>query len=107
MCVHVCCVQNRSKALKILGAKLYDLKRKEAELAQRKDRKEQVGSGERHERIRTYHYMQDRVTDHRLGVTVHGVTGFMGGEEELANMTQQLQAEAEARAISKLFTTCK
>ena len=99
-------MKNRSKALKILGAKLYELKRKEAELAQRKDRKEQVGSGERHERIRTYHYMQDRVTDHRLGVTVHGVTGFMEGEDELTNMTQQLQAENEAKAISKLLTTC-
>ena len=65
----------------------------------------QVGSGERHERIRTYHYLQDRVTDHRLGVSVHGTANFMEGGEELASLMEQLQAQQEARAISTLLNS--
>lgn len=97
-------LQNRSKALKILRARLYERKRQEAESAQRKERKEQIGSGERHERIRTYHFLQDRVTDHRLGVTIHGTEDFLQGGEELESLVQQLQAAAEAKAISKLLS---
>lgn len=80
------------------------MKRSEAELARRKERKEQVGTGERHERIRTYHYLQDRVTDHRLNTSVHGVGVFLEGEDHLADMIEQLQAKDETRAISKLLT---
>lgn len=95
--------QNRSKALQILRARLYELNRHKAELAMRKDRKQQIGSGERHERIRTYQFLQDRVTDHRIGVSVHGVEKFMEGQEGLDGIVQQLQAKEEASAISKLL----
>lgn len=94
--------QNRSKALKILRARLYELKRQKAELATRKERKQQIGSGERHERIRTYHFLQDRMTDHRLGVSIHGIEEFMEGRESLASVIEQLQAAEEARAMSSL-----
>jgi peptide chain release factor 1 len=80
------------------------MKRNEVELARRKDRKEQVGSGERHERIRTYHYLQDRVTDHRLNVSMHGIEGFLEGREDLDHMIQLLQEKDQAKAI-KLLTT--
>ena len=79
------------------------MKRKEADLAVRKERKQQIGSGERHERIRTYHFLQDRVTDHRLGVSIHSVEEFMEGREPLEGVIAQLQAAAEARAISMLL----
>ncbi len=98
-------VQNRSKALKILRARLYERKREESESAQRKERKEQIGSGERHERIRTYHFLQDRVTDHRLGVTIHGAEDFLQRGEELASLVEQLQAADEAKAISRLLAS--
>lgn len=88
-----------------MRAKLYEVKRDEAELARRKDRKEQVGSGERHERIRTYHYLQDRVTDHRLNVSIHGVEGFLEGREDLDHIIELLQAKDQARAIKLLATT--
>lgn len=90
-----------------MRAKLYEIKRNEAEIERRRERKEQVGSGERHERIRTYHYLQDRVTDHRLNVSVHGIEGFLEGEQQLENLMEQLQVNSEARAISKLLTTHK
>ncbi len=93
--------------MKILRARLYEMKRSKAELAQRRERKEQIGSGERHERIRTYHYLQDRVTDHRVNVSMHGVEGFLEGNEEVENIMQLLQAEEQASAISKLLASHK
>jgi len=103
---HNCLIQhqNRSKALKILRAKLYEMKRTEAEMVRRKERKEQVGSGERHERIRTYHYLQDRVTDHRVNISIHGIEGFLEGKDGLASIIEQLQAHEEATAISNLLS---
>lgn len=77
----------------------------EHDSAQRRERKEQIGSGERHERIRTYHFLQDRVTDHRIGVTIHGTEDFLQGGEELASLVEQLQAAEEARAINTLLTS--
>ena len=97
--------QNRSKALKILRARLYHLKRSDALRAERQDRKQQIGSGDRHEKVRTYNFLQDRVTDHRIGVTLHGVERFMEGEAELAGLVEQLQAQEETRAISTLLST--
>ena len=71
----------------------------------RKERKQQIGSGERHERIRTYHFLQDRMTDHRLGVSIHGIEEFMEGREHLQSIMEQLQAAEEARAISTLLAS--
>lgn len=99
----ICLFQNRSRALKILRARLFEKKREEAELSQRKERKQQIGSGERHERIRTYQYLQDRVTDHRVGASVHGVEEFLQGREGLVSIVEQLQAEEEARTITRLL----
>ena len=89
--------------MKILRARLYELKRHEAEQARRRERKQQIGTGERHERIRTYQFLQDRVTDHRLGVNLHGLEAFMEGREALESIIEQLQAAEHARAISTLL----
>jgi len=74
--------QNREKAMRILKAKLLeqDRRSKEAEIA--KNRKQQVGTGERSEKIRTYNYPQSRITDHRIGLTVHNLEFVLEGELE-------------------------
>ena len=72
--------RNRAKAMKILRARLYDLKarQQQEELASR--RRAQVGSGERSERIRTYNFPQNRVTDHRIGLTIHRLSHVLEGD---------------------------
>ena len=64
---------------------------------------EQLGSGQRHEKIRTYNFPQDRVTDHRVGVSVAGIRQFMEGESGMDTMLDQLQAQEEARNITRLI----
>ncbi|KAI3990202.1 hypothetical protein MKX01_029180 [Papaver californicum] len=71
---------NRAKALKVLCAKLYEIERLRARMSRSKLRMEQIGSGDRSERIRTYNFPQGRVTDHRVGVTHHSINDMMQGE---------------------------
>jgi peptide chain release factor 1 len=73
-------LKNKEKALKILKARLYEKAEQERNAAISADRKSQVGSGDRSERIRTYNYPQGRVTDHRIGVTVYKLDAFLDGE---------------------------
>ncbi len=72
--------KNRDKALKILKAKLYDIKLSEQNDKIASERKSQIGTGDRSERIRTYNYPQSRITDHRIGVTVHSLEAFLNGD---------------------------
>ncbi len=73
-------LQNKEKALKILYTKLYDIKRREMENAIATERRNQVGSGDRSEKIRTYNYPQSRVTDHRINKTIFNLTAFLNGD---------------------------
>jgi peptide chain release factor 1 len=73
-------LQNKEKALKILYTKLYDMKRREMENAIATERRNQVGSGDRSEKIRTYNYPQSRVTDHRINKTIFNLTAFLNGD---------------------------
>jgi peptide chain release factor 1 len=88
--------KNKSKALKILRARLLDkaISEQQSEISQA--RKGQVGSGDRSERIRTYNFPQGRVTDHRIGLTIHNLEGVLLGDlDEIINeLTTHSQAES-------------
>ena len=71
--------KNRDKALKMLKTKLYDMKMTEQNEKIASDRRSQVGTGDRSERIRTYNYPQGRVTDHRIGLTLFSLENFLNG----------------------------
>lgn len=73
-------LRNKEKAMKLLMAKLYDLKMQEQIDKNSKDRASQIGTGDRSERIRTYNYPQGRVTDHRIGLTLHKIDSINDGE---------------------------
>ncbi|MFN8187947.1 MAG: peptide chain release factor 1 [Gaiellales bacterium] len=89
--------QNREKALRVLRARLYEreLERQRAELSQA--RRAQIGTGERSEKIRTYNYPENRVTDHRIKLTVHRLDQVLEGE--LDEFTEALAAEDRRRAL--------
>lgn len=74
--------KNKDKALKLLRSKLYDMKQAEQSEKIASERKSQVGTGDRSERIRTYNYPQSRVSDHRIGLTLHSLEGFLNGDIE-------------------------
>ncbi len=73
-------LKNREKALKILSSRLLDKKRKEKQEKESSMRKEMVGTGERSEKIRTYNFPQDRITDHRIKKSWHGLSKILGGD---------------------------
>jgi len=72
--------KNRARAMALLRAKLYDAERSRADAARAAERKDQVGSGDRSERIRTYNFPQGRVTDHRINLTLYKLPQVIGGE---------------------------
>lgn len=90
--------KNKAKALKVLRARLADLARREAEARERDSRRAMVGSAERSERIRTYNYPQNRVSDHRIGLTLYRLEAIMEGEME--ELISSVQAAFAARALS-------
>ncbi|MGL4547391.1 peptide chain release factor 1 [Eubacterium aggregans] len=73
-------LKNKEKAMKVLKARLYEIEMQKQQSEIAKDRKSQVGTGDRSERIRTYNFPQGRVTDHRIGMTVHQLDAFLDGE---------------------------
>lgn len=73
-------LKNKEKAMKVLRARLLDRARLEQAAEEAADRKSQVGSGDRSERIRTYNFPQGRVTDHRIGLTLHKIDAILNGE---------------------------
>jgi len=93
--------KNREKAMKILRARLYDLEREKLQSERSSDRKEQVGSGDRSERIRTYNFPQGRVTDHRIGLTLHKLDQILAGEG-LTEVVESLIAEDQAMKLSAM-----
>jgi peptide chain release factor 1 len=88
--------KNKDKAMKVLRSRLYDEEQRKQQEQLSADRKQQIGSGDRSERIRTYNFPQERVTDHRIGLTLHKLSQIMEGglDELLEKVTLYFQAEA-------------
>ena len=88
--------KNKDKAMKVLRARLYDLEQNKQQDELARERKQQVGSGDRSERIRTYNFSQERITDHRIGLTLHKLTLVLQGElnEIIDALTVYYQTEA-------------
>ena len=89
--------KNRDKAMKLLRTKLYDMKLSEQNEKIASQRRSQVGTGDRSERIRTYNYPQGRVTDHRIGYTIHSLENFLNGD-----MDNMIDALATADTAARL-----
>ena len=90
-------LQNKQKALRVLRARLFELERRRQDEEQSQARRAQIGSGERSEKIRTYNYPENRVTDHRIKLTVHRLEAVLGGD--LDELTEALVAEERRRAL--------
>ena len=91
--------RNRARAIALLRAKLYDIERERVDGARADARRVQVGSGDRSERIRTYNFPQGRVTDHRIGLTLHKLDQVIEGEA-LGEVIDALAAEQRARLLA-------
>jgi peptide chain release factor 1 len=90
-------LQNKTKALRVLRARLYELERERRQAEQAATRRSQIGSGERAEKIRTYNFPENRLTDHRVHLTVHRLDKILEGE--LDEFTGALAAEDRRRAL--------
>ena len=98
-------IKNREKAMRVLRARLYEVEMEKQHEAQAKERKQQVGSGDRSEKIRTYNFPQNRLTDHRIGLTIHQLAEVMEGRLQpvIDALTahynaERMKAEAETAA---------
>ena len=90
--------KNRAKAMKVLRARIYEAQRARLDATRSAERKGQVGTGDRSERIRTYNFPQGRVTDHRIGLTLHKIDRVMLGEMD--DIIEALMAEDEAARLA-------
>lgn len=93
--------KNRAKAMKMLRARIYDEQRRKLDEERAANRKSQVGSGDRSERIRTYNFPQGRVTDHRINLTLYKLEPVLAGEA-LDELIEPLISESQALALASL-----
>jgi peptide chain release factor 1 len=92
--------QNRAKAMQVLRSRLYDMERQKADSARSADRKSQVGSGDRSERIRTYNFPQGRLTDHRINLTLYSLDRIIQGD--IDEVVDALIADFQAAELARL-----
>ena len=93
--------KNRAKAMKILRSRIYEAEREKKDRERSIDRKKQIGSGDRSERIRTYNFPQSRVTDHRINLTLHKLGDFLSGDT-LEELTENLRIRDQEIKLSNL-----
>jgi peptide chain release factor 1 len=91
-------LQNRIKAMRVLRARLYELEREKQQAELAASRRSQIGSGERAEKIRTYNFPENRVTDHRIKLTLHRLDQVLDGD--LGELTEALRAEEQRQALA-------
>ncbi|KAA8583562.1 hypothetical protein FQN60_014770 [Etheostoma spectabile] len=96
-------IKNKEKAMKALRAKLYSMKLEEETSKRYNQRKIQIGTKGRSEKIRTYNFAQDRITDHRIGMTVHDIKSFLLGEDLLDEMNSALQEFSNQEMLAELL----
>jgi peptide chain release factor 1 len=94
--------KNKAKAMKVLRARLYELERSKRDADRAQDRRSQIGSGDRSERIRTYNFPQGRVTDHRIGFTTHQLTYVLEGADALDEIIDALITEHQTTQLSAM-----
>ena len=94
--------KNKAKAMKVLRARLYELERAKRDAERAQDRRSQIGSGDRSERIRTYNFPQGRVTDHRIGFTTHQLTYVLEGTDALDEIIDALITEHQATQLAAI-----
>ncbi|MBK5198115.1 MAG: peptide chain release factor 1 [Methyloceanibacter sp.] len=94
--------KNKAKGMKVLRARLYDLERAKLDAERAQDRRSQIGSGDRSERIRTYNFPQGRVTDHRIGFTTHQLYLVLEGEPALDELINALITEHQTNQLSAM-----
>ena len=92
--------KNRAKAMRVMRARLYELERQQQHDARAADRRSQIGSGDRSERIRTYNFPQGRITDHRIGLTLHKLEKVLNGEG-LDEVVDALTTEDQATRLAQ------
>ena len=93
--------KNRAKAMKILRSRVYDAERERKDRERSKERKNQIGSGDRSERIRTYNFPQGRVTDHRINFTLHKLEEFLSGDA-FEELSQSLRLQDQEIKLANL-----
>jgi peptide chain release factor 1 len=90
--------KNRARAESVLRARIYEMERERREAEESAERRSQVGSGDRAEKIRTYNYPQDRITDHRVSLTIHGMPRVMDGD--IDELIDAVSSDEEARLLA-------
>ncbi len=96
-------IKNRQKAMKILRSRLYEMEMRKQQEAIARERKGQVGSGDRSEKIRTYNFKENRVTDHRINFTMHQLDAALGGD--LDDLINELESRAESDKLKQATET--
>jgi peptide chain release factor 1 len=95
-------VKNKAKALKVLRSRLYEMEMQKQQEAIAKDRRSQVGTGERSEKIRTYNFPQSRITDHRINFTTHQLVNVLNGD--LGELIEQVVSHYQAEKLKEATT---
>jgi peptide chain release factor 1 len=95
-------IKNRAKAMKVLRSRLYDIEMRKQQDAIAKDRRSQVGTGERSEKIRTYNFKENRITDHRVGYTMHQLDAALDGD--IGELIDQMEAHAQSEKLREATT---